>query len=146
MRVVISNSSEQPIYEQIASQVRAAILSGELAEGDRLPSIRAMARDLRVSVITTTRAYSDLAAEGFVANVQGKGSFVLARNTELVREHIASEVERHLSAAIDAARVGGLTEADVRAGLDALLAATDSDPPDGRGTRSAHSTQNGGTP
>ncbi|MDO5698012.1 MAG: GntR family transcriptional regulator [Dermatophilus congolensis] len=125
MRIVISNTAGQPIYEQIASQIRAAILTGELAEGEKLPSIRGLARDLRVSVITTTRAYSDLAAEGFIANVQGKGSFVLPRDGELMREAIVSEVEKHLAAAIDAARLGRLTDDDVRASFEALLAASD---------------------
>lgn len=123
MRIVISNASGRPIYEQIAGQIRAAIMAGELAEGERLPSIRALARDLRVSVITTTRAYADLAAEGFVTNVQGKGSYVLARDAELVREHVLGEVERHLSAAIDAARAGRLSDAEIRASVEALLTA-----------------------
>ena len=125
MRIVLSNVSGRPIYEQITEQIRVAILAGELAEGEKLPSIRGLAADLRVSVITTTRAYSELAAEGFIANVQGKGSYVLARDTELVREHTLGEVERHLSAALEAARAGGLSVTDVRASLDALLAATD---------------------
>lgn len=123
MRIVISNASGKPIYEQIASQIKAAIVAGELSEGERLPSIRGLARDLRVSVITTTRAYSDLATEGFVANVQGKGSYVLARDADLMREHALREVESHLSRAVDAARLTGVADADVRTALDALLAA-----------------------
>lgn len=145
MRIVIANTSGQPIYEQIATQIRAAILAGELAEGEQLPSIRGLARDLRVSVITTTRAYSDLAAEGFIANVQGKGAFVLPRDSDLVREHIVSEVERHLGAAIDAARLGRLTDDDVRASLDALLAAADSTDDNPDETTRQSSTRQGGT-
>lgn len=145
MRIVIANTSGQPIYEQIATQLRAAILAGELAEGEQLPSIRGLARDLRVSVITTTRAYSDLAAEGFIANVQGKGAFVLPRDSDLVREHIVSEVERHLGAAIDAARLGRLTDDDVRASLDALLAAADSTDDNPDETTRQSSTRQGGT-
>ena len=145
MRIVIANTSGQPIYEQIATQIRAAILAGELAEGEQLPSIRGLARDLRVSVITTTRAYSDLAAEGFIANVQGKGAFVLPRDSDLVREHIVSEVERHLGAAIDAARLGRLSDDDVRASLDALLAAADSTDDNPDETTRQSSTRQGGT-
>lgn len=143
MRIIIANTSGQPIYEQIATQIRAAILAGELAEGEQLPSIRGLARDLRVSVMTTTRAYSDLAAEGFIANVQGKGAFVLPRDSDLVREHIVSEVERHLGAAIDAARLGRLTDDDVRASLDALLNAAESDANETATSQS--STRQGGT-
>ncbi len=134
MRVVISNTAGQPIYEQIASQVRAAILTGELAEGEKLPSIRVLARDLRVSVITTTRAYAELAAEGFITNVHGKGSYVLPRDGELMREAIVAEVEGHLAAAVDAARLGRLADDDVRASLEALIAAT---PPEGAGENAA---------
>ena len=77
MRIIISNSSGMPIYEQIKEQIKEAILSGEVAEGDMLPSIRQLAKDLKISVITTTRAYNDLQQEGFVTNVQGKGCYVL---------------------------------------------------------------------
>lgn len=124
MRIVVSNTAGRPIYEQIASQIRAAILAGDLAEGEKLPSIRGLARDLRVSVITTTRAYSDLAAEGFITNVQGKGSYVLPCDGELMREAIVAEVEKHLAAAVDAARLGRLSDDGIRASLDALLAAS----------------------
>ncbi len=83
--IVLSKTSGVPIYEQVKEQLKAAILRGDAEEGEALPSIRGLARDLGVSVITTTRAYSDLAAEGFVTNVPGKGSYVLPRNAELVR-------------------------------------------------------------
>ena len=82
MRVVLSNSSQSPLYQQIKEQIGAAILSGELADGDALPSVRALARDLRISVITTTRAYAELAAEGFITTVPGKGAFVQPLDSE----------------------------------------------------------------
>lgn len=92
LSVVLSNTAGVPIYEQIAQQVRDAILTGQVEADEMLPSIRALARDLRVSVITTTRAYSDLVAEGFLANVPGKGYFVLPRDSELVREQVLREL------------------------------------------------------
>lgn len=124
MRIVIANSSPLPIYEQIKEQVKAAILSGELAEGEALPSIRALARDLRISVITTTRAYADLAREGFVANIQGKGSYVLPVNTGLVREQLLRTVEEAMTAAVTAAHPAGLTPTELHDLLDHLLADT----------------------
>ena len=92
LSVGLSNTAGVPIYEQIAQQVRDAILTGQVEADEMLPSIRALARDLRVSVITTTRAYSDLVAEGFLANVPGKGYFVLPRDSELVRGQVLREV------------------------------------------------------
>ncbi len=106
MRVVLSNTSGVPLYEQVKQQVRTAILAGELAEGEALPSVRALARDLQISVITTTRAYADLAAEGFIANVPGKGAFVLGVDSDLVREQLLRQVEDGLTAALEAARSG----------------------------------------
>jgi GntR family transcriptional regulator len=104
MKVIVSNRSGVPIYEQIKEQIKAAIFSGELKEDDLLPSIRQLARDLKISVITTTRAYADLEQEGFVVNVQGKGCFVLPRNTELARENALHRMEDGLQAAINAAK------------------------------------------
>ena len=83
MDIIISNGSSEPIYEQITRQIKAAIMAGELAEGDPLPSIRALANDLRISVITTKRAYAELEEAGFIDTVQGKGSFVAGGNLEL---------------------------------------------------------------
>lgn len=125
MRIVISNSSGVPLYEQVKEQVKVAILSGELAEGAQLPSVRALARDLRISVITTTRAYADLAQEGFVANVQGRGAFVLPVDSDLVRERLLRDVEAGLAEALRAARLAGLGRADLVTMLDALVAATE---------------------
>lgn len=87
MDIILSNSSDKPIYEQISSQVKAQILSGTLATGAKLPSIRALASDLGVSVITTKRAYADLEQLGFICTVQGKGCFVAEGNQELLREN-----------------------------------------------------------
>ncbi len=121
MRIVISNTSGKPIYEQIEEQIKEAILSGDLAEGDLLPSIRQLARDLKTSVITTTRAYSDLELQGFVAVVQGKGCFVLRKDSELVREQLLRRIEEHLGEAINAARVAKLPRGELRRMLEVLL-------------------------
>lgn len=86
MDIIISNSAGVPIYEQICTQLKAAIMSGELSEGQMLPSIRALAKDLGISVITTRRAYDELEREGFINTVSGRGCFVAAKNTELLRE------------------------------------------------------------
>ena len=125
MRVVISNSAGVPLYEQIKEQVKAAILSGALAEGEILPSVRNLARDLRISVITVTRTYGDLAREGFITNVPGKGSYVLPTNSELVREQLLREVEDNLEAAVRVARIADLTRADLIDMLDQALASDD---------------------
>lgn len=131
MRVVLSNSAGVPLYEQVKEQVKAAILAGELHEGDALPSVRALARDLRISVITTTRAYADLAREGFVANVPGKGNYVLATDSELVREQLLRWVEDGLETAIRGARLANLTREELVEMLDQLLATDQTDQPEG---------------
>lgn len=119
--IVLSKTSGVPIYEQIKGQLTSAILRGDVAEGEALPSIRGLARDLGVSVITTTRAYSDLAAEGFITNVPGKGSYVLPRNAELVREQVLREVGEHFAAAVAKARLVDLDAAELHAVLDVHL-------------------------
>lgn len=121
MQIVISNTAGVPIYEQIIQQVKDAILAGEVKEGEQLPSIRGLAKDLRVSVITTQRAYSELAAAGFVANVPGKGFFALGADEGLAREQVLREVEQHLDEAAAKARVVGLTPQDLHSMLDTLL-------------------------
>ncbi len=121
LRIALSNTSGTPIYEQIRQQVVAAILSGELAEGEALPSIRVLARDLRVSVITTTRAYGELAADGYIANVPGKGSYVLPRDTELVREQVRRDIEELFAEAVAKATLAGLDAAELHAMLDVML-------------------------
>lgn len=109
MDIILSNSSGKPIYEQISDQVKSQILSGTLAEGDALPSMRLLAKELHISVITTKRAYEELEREGFITTVPGKGCFVAPRNLELVREDALRRVEEHLGAAVEVARTGGIT-------------------------------------
>ena len=122
LSVVLSNTAGIPIYEQIKRQIKEAILTDRVAVDERLPSIRVLARDLRVSVITTTRAYSDLTAEGFVANVPGKGYFVLPRDAGLVHAQVLREVEGHLGRAVERAHVAGLTAEELHAVLDSVIA------------------------
>jgi GntR family transcriptional regulator len=113
MKIIVSSRSGVPIYEQIKEQIKTAIFSGELQEDDTLPSIRELARDLKISVITTTRAYSDLEQEGFIASMQGKGSCVLKRNKELARENAMHKIENCLIAAIAAAKAEGIGKDEV---------------------------------
>ena len=114
MRIVVKHSSGIPIYEQIKEQVKEEILTGELKEGDVLPSIRQLARDLKISVITTTRAYTELEQEGYIVTAQGKGCFVAPRDNELIREQLLSKIEGHFEAAISIARVARLAEEELR--------------------------------
>lgn len=109
MNIIITNSGGVPIYEQISAQIKGMILSGKLKEGDPLPSMRALAQDLRVSVITTKRAYESLEAEGLIESFTGRGSFVAAQNAELLREQNLREIERHLSEACEIARRSGVS-------------------------------------
>ena len=108
MEIYLSNSSGVPIYAQITGQIRAKIFAGELREGDALPSIRLLAKELRISVITTKRAYEDLESAGFIFTQPGRGSFVAAQNPALVREEHLKKVETCLQGAVDAARLGGI--------------------------------------
>jgi GntR family transcriptional regulator len=114
VKIIISNSSPDPIYEQISKQIKAQIISGELAEGVPLPSIRKLALDLQISVITTKRAYDELEREGFLDTVGGKGTFVAVQNKELLREKKMKIVEDKLAQAVDEARVMGI-------GVDELI-------------------------
>ncbi|MBQ9165780.1 MAG: GntR family transcriptional regulator [Oscillospiraceae bacterium] len=113
MNLMISNSSGQPIYEQIYSQIKQLIVSGSLAADEALPSIRLLAKDLRISVITTKRAYEELEREGFINTVPGKGSFVAPRNAELVREENLRKIEEHMDAIARLAAGCGLTNQDL---------------------------------
>jgi Predicted transcriptional regulators len=113
MDILIRNSDSQPIYEQIYTQIRGQILSGALRPGDPLPSIRSLARDLRISVITTKRAYDELEADGFLATVAGKGSFVAEKDLALVREMHLLEIEEHLQKAAELAGGCGLSRDDL---------------------------------
>ena len=109
MDIIISNAGDTPIYDQITRQMKGLILRGELGEGEALPSMRLLARDLRISVITTKRAYEELEREGFITTVPGKGCFVAPRNLELAREESLRRVEEHLGRAVEAAKIGGVT-------------------------------------
>lgn len=108
MNIIIRNSGDTPIYEQIVTQIKNAIVAGELREGEALPSMRLLAKELRISLITTKRAYEELEREGFLYTMTGKGSFVAARNWDLLREEQRKRMEEHLHAAIQAARLGGV--------------------------------------
>ena len=108
MDIIISNSSGKPIYEQITSQIKQKIMQGELKEGDALPSMRLLAKDLHISVITTKRAYEDVERDGFITTVVGKGSFVASTDSEFLREEQLRTAEAHLTQAVRAARLGGI--------------------------------------
>jgi len=118
MRLVLSHQSGVPIYEQIKEQIKASVLSGMLKENDLLPSIRQLARDLKVSVITTTRAYNDLELEGFIASVPGKGCYVRKIDEELVRGQYLKETKDTLKLAVKQGKVAGLTIKELHELLD----------------------------
>jgi GntR family transcriptional regulator len=121
VRIILTNTPGKPIYEQIEEQIKEAILSDELRDGDLLPSIRQLAKDLRISVITTTRAYSELEQEGYIAIVQGKGCFVLPKNSELIREQLLRRIEESFSAAIDTGRTAKLPREDLLKIFESIL-------------------------
>ena len=118
MRIVLSYQSGVPIYEQIKDQIKASILSGELCEGDPLPSLRQLARDLKVSLITTTRAYGDLELEGFVHTMPGKGVYVKKVNTGFIREQHINEVNASLKNAVRHGKLAGLSMEAIHELLD----------------------------
>ncbi len=108
MRIIITNSSPDPIYEQIAKQIKSQIISGELTEGEGLPSIRKLAKELQISVITTKRAYDELDREGFIDTVSGKGTFIATQNKELLQEKKMKIVEEKLAEAVSEAKMLGI--------------------------------------
>ena len=120
MEIIISNSSGKPIYEQITSQIKNGILTGVLTEGEGLPSMRQLAKDLRISVITTKRAYDELEKEGFLYAIPAKGFFVAAKNTELLREENLKQIESHLTEAVRLAASCGLAKNDLVEMLELL--------------------------
>lgn len=109
MKIIISNSSNAPIYEQISDQIKGMIFKGELEEGDILPSIRKLAKELQISVITTKRAYEELEKEGFIESVQGKGSFVGSQNKELMKEKKLKIIEEKLVKVVEECKILGIT-------------------------------------
>ncbi len=117
MKVILSNQSELPIYAQIREQIKEQITDGRIAEGTVLPSIRQLARDLGISVITTTRAYRELESEGFIASVQGKGSIVLKRDNKVLREQYQRQLQEHLDAAVQIAQKLSMKEEELIAAL-----------------------------
>ncbi|OUO85803.1 GntR family transcriptional regulator [Gordonibacter urolithinfaciens] len=124
MDIIISNASDKPIYEQIVSQMKGLILAGALDEGQQLPSIRALAGDLRISVITTKRAYAELETQGFIETVQGKGSFVAGGNKELLREERLRTIEELIARAVGEARAAGVDVRELHDMID-LIAESD---------------------
>lgn len=113
MDIIISNTSGAPIYEQIEVQIREMILRGELKAGDALPSMRTLAKDLRISMITTKRAYEELERDGFIESFTGRGSFVKAQNEELLRERVLAETEEYFVKGIQKALDAGLTKEEM---------------------------------
>lgn len=125
MYIVLSNSSDLPIYEQIKEQVKTQILSGELSENEMLPSLRQLAKDLKISVLTTTKAYNELEEEGFITSRQGKGFFVMPRGSDLLREQLIKDVETNLNNAILSAQRASMTDDELVQLLKLLLEVSD---------------------
>ncbi|OLS02292.1 GntR family transcriptional regulator [Tissierella creatinophila] len=121
MKIIISNSSTDPIYEQISSQIKSMIIKGELHVGDSLPSIRGLARDLQVSVITTKRAYEELEKEGFIETMQGKGSFVAMQNKGLLKEKKLKIIEDKLLEVVKESRLLGIDYNEIEEMLKILF-------------------------
>lgn len=113
MNIIISNSIGKPIYEQIKKAIKQAIYSNELKEGEILPSVRVMANDLKISFLTVKKAYDDLEIEGFIKTVQGKGSYVLPKNLNLLREEKLKEIENHVVSIVKLSRIYNITEDEV---------------------------------
>ena len=109
MEIIISNNTSKPIYEQITSQIKALIMGGELQTGDPIPSMRALAKSIHVSVITVQKAYEDLQRDGFIETTVGRGSFVSAQNKDFFQEEQQRKAEEHLQEAADIARVSGIS-------------------------------------
>ena len=120
MNIIIRNEGNSPIYEQIVTQIKNAILAEELSEGEALPSMRLLAKELRISLITSNRAYEELEREGFIETVMGKGSFVAGRNMELIREEQLRLAEGYLAQAMEVARQGGIQREELHRMLDLL--------------------------
>ena len=113
MNIIISNSSSEPIYEQIKKAIKQSIYTNELKEEEILPSVRVLANDLKISFLTVKKAYDELEAEGFIKTVQGKGSYVLPKNLELLREEKLKELEKNISTVVKLSKIYGITEEEV---------------------------------
>lgn len=121
MIIKLSNNSEKPIYEQITDQLKQAILTGVLVTGDALPSIRALAKELKISVMTTKRAYADLERDGFIETIAGKGSYVSERNQDFLREELIRQIEVHLTKAVSIAKTANVQKEELHDLLELLL-------------------------
>lgn len=113
MKIILKNKSDVPIYEQIEEQIKSQIFEGKIKEDEQMPSIRQLAKDLKISVITTTRVYNDLAEEGFIVSVAGKGYFVAPKNNELLRERMLCEMEEGFEKAVISGRNAGLSDEEI---------------------------------
>ena len=120
MNIILSNSSQIPIYQQIVEQVREAVIKGDVLQGEAMPSIRTLAKDLKISVITTKRAYEELEREGLLTSITGKGTFVSPTNLELMKEARLKEIEQHLETACILAKSVGIEEANLHEMLKLL--------------------------
>lgn len=121
MQIIISNSSDLAIYEQIEEQIKSLILSGELTSGEMLPSIRNLAKDLKISVITTKRAYDELEANGFIKTIPGKGSFIKTKSDEFVKEEVLKNIELYLQTSIQIAKQYNIKNEEVKQIFDLLM-------------------------
>lgn len=113
MNIILSNSSGVPIYEQIEEQIKSQIMTGDIKEGDALPSMRVLAKDLKISIITTKRAYEDLERDGFIESITGKGSFVKGINSDIVKENMMFAIEEYLEKAVDKAILGKVSKEEL---------------------------------
>lgn len=120
MNIIISNSSNKPIYEQIKEQIKNKIVSNELKVGEQLPSIRSLAKDLRISVITTKNAYEELEKEGYVETIPGKGMYVADKNTELIREEQLQKIEDLIDTAVSIAKISNISKEEIENIIDIL--------------------------
>lgn len=114
MNIIISNSSDLPIFKQIESEIKKAIFNNELNEQDLLPSVRSLASDLNISFLTVKRAYDNLEKEGFIKTIQGKGSFVAPKNMELIKEEKLKEIEKHIEQIYEISKTSGITETEIK--------------------------------
>ena len=121
MIIKLSNNSEKPIYEQITDQLKQAILTGTLFTGESLPSIRALAKELKISVMTTKRAYADLERDGFIVTIAGKGSYVSERNQDFLREELIRQIEMYFTKAVTIAKTANVPKEELHDLLDLLL-------------------------